>query len=165
MNRPTLTHITSTLGQNKGGLVKLQLCPIEWLNGDPALNPETLVVDEGITLQPELGLITIYCQAESLDYSEKLKESAAGTYFEATARGIINLDESAKSLQLDTLRLHRLLVIMPDKNNRTRIIGNTGLGMTLKYDMEIEPDTAGKSSYSFTLTALLEHPAPFYTAA
>lgn len=161
MNVPTLTNITSTLGNNKGGLIQLQLCPMEWLANAVLANPNTRIVSNPIALLAGKVMLTIKCQSETLEYTEKPKDSGAGSFFEQEIRGIINMDDQDKSLQLDTLRLHRLFVLVPDKNNLTRVIAGE-VGMTLRHEIVIDPEVSGKTYYSINLKGQLEHAAPFY---
>lgn len=162
MNRPDLTSITSTLGSNKGGFQYIEYCPVEWLAEDPDVDPETLVVASALQLVPGKSMLRLKCMSDSIDFKEAVKESSAGTYFEQQCGAIVNLDDSEKSLQLDTLRLHRLVLVLPDKNNRTRILGNKTNGPRLGYELRIEAEVSGKSYYDLRFSGSSEHAAPFY---
>lgn len=161
MNTPTLTNITSTLGSNKGGLKHIQLCPMEWLANAVVVHPETRIVTNPIAMKPGKVMLTIKCQSETLEYTEKPKDSGAGSYYEQEIRGIVNLDDQDKNLQFDTLRLHRLFVLVPDKNNLTRVIAGE-VGMSMRIETIIDPEVSGKTYYNITMKGQLEHAAPFY---
>lgn len=162
MNRPPLTSITSTLGSNKGGFQYIEYCPVEWLAEDPDIDAETLVVASGLQLLAGKNMLRLQCMSDSIDFKEVIKENNAGSYVEQQCTAMVNLDESEKSLQLDTLRLHRLVLVLPDKNNRTRILGNKTNGTRLSYEMRIEAEVSGKSYYELRFVGSSEHAAPFF---
>lgn len=162
MYTPPLTNLISTNGKNKGGMRYFEFCPIEWLAMDIIIHPTLRTVKIPISLLPGRTLLRATCLPESIGFSEPEGNSKSGSYKDQKLTGIINKDELEKSILLDTLRFHKLLVIYYDKNGAVKIIGNKQDGMNISSSMELEPTTAGKTFYQLTLTHQMEHTVPFY---
>lgn len=162
MNVPALKNINSTLGDNTGGFIILEYWPIEWLAADIIVDPTTRSIITPVQFLPGRKPLQLKCQAESLKYNEEGKTGSSGPYYVTSLSGIANLDEKEKNLQLDTLRLHRLMVRLLDKNGRVKLIGTREYGMDLLHEIIVEQDAAGKSFFDLRLGYEAEHAAPFY---
>lgn len=162
MNTPDLQPIVSTLGNNKGGFMHIDYCPVNWLAAEIVPDIERMKVVEALQLIPGKSMLRLTCQAESITYTEKPKNGAAGPFVELLATCVVNLDDAEKSLMLNALRGYRLVVVLPDKNNRTRIMGTKAAGAVLSYEMAVEPEVAGKSFYTVSFSLSAEAAAPFY---
>lgn len=162
MNTPTLTNITSTLGNNKGGFIHIDYCPVEWLAEEVVPDLDTMHVKEGVQLLPGKQMLRLKCMAESIGYTEVPKSSAAGDYVEQTCTAIVNLDDEEKHLQLNVLRRYRLILVLPDKNNRTRIVGTMAAGAKCTAQLTVESEVQGKSFFELKFEATAEETAPFY---
>jgi len=162
MHTPALADLKSTYGSNKGGICYFEFCPKEWVAADLVMNPLQHTVTSSLQLLAGKTLLRADCLADSAGFSEKQKENKPGSFFEQKLSGVINKDELEKSLQLDTLRFHELVIIYYDKNGKKKIIGNRQHGMNVSSALEVEPTTAGKSFYLLELTHQTEHLSPFY---
>lgn len=161
MNTATLTNLTSTLGSNKGGFMYIDYCPVEWLAQEVAVDLDTLHVKTGLSLIAGKQMLRLKCMSESIEYTEKPKDGAAGPYVEQVCTAVVNLDDENKSIQLNALRHYKLILVLPDKNNRTRIMGTKAAGARLTHETTVESDTAGKSFYQLKFELNAEDAAPF----
>lgn len=165
MFTPDLMPIASTSGDNLGGICYFDCCPRQWLADEVIINPITRTVETALVLIEGKTMLRFEMLEDSTPFSEDRKRGKSGYYYEQKLGGIINKDEASKSINMDTLGMHDLVVIYTDHNGLQKIIGNKEMGMQLLHAVDVEKDVSGKTMYTIELTHQTEHACPFYNPA
>lgn len=120
-------------------------------------------MDAAIVLKP--GAVLYYADAvdNSRSFEENTKTGDAGYYIEINIAATLRGSNAAKILSLSAMMGHQWGIIVEDRNQVNRLIGNEDTGATLSYNY-----TSGTRSNSrkTEISFKWEHPlpAPVYTA-
>jgi len=151
---PTLV---STRGQNIGAIARLQIAPIEYLNGLPDEADYLATVGSLPTLKAGKEWLTIVPETESVPVEQPIKDTRNGDLHDFSLEMSINLIEPSKMQLLKKYKYHRLAVLLTDNNDVQYLVGNKYHGATLRYEPRVEEAIEGKSYFLVSLTA--ENPA------
>lgn len=117
-------------GVHNGGICKIEIAPIEWLEERIDTDFATGAVFDAL-LTTGKDWIVVSLTPESYLFEERAKTGKAGQYYEIIVGGTTNeLDPTIKQL-LETLRYHQFIIKATDRDRRTRVIGNVDKGMKM----------------------------------
>lgn len=159
-----IAAIDTAIGSNFGGIASFLFVPKEWLDQDWSIDVITGTVKTAPTLLAGRAWIPGAVMSYTGIYTESPKTDKAGDYIEGTLTGIVYKDETARAINLATLRFHELVVIYTDINKQRRIIGNKAKGMTVAVGYTTGQKPGEASVFSISLTHQMAEPAPIYEA-
>lgn len=148
-------------GVHTGGICKIEIVPIEWLDEKIETDFSTGAVVE-VNLIAGKEWIVLELAPDSYLFDERSKTSKAGSYYELAISGQANdLDDELRQL-LETLRYHQFVVKATDREKRPRISGNIDKGMKMSIpNANDNADGGGTLSVALNFSFEHERMAPF----
>lgn len=144
-----------------GGLCDIIYTPWENVLAWPAVNPETGIIDDDITLKPGAILYTAETNNKTQSFTEETKDAIAGHFHDMIVNATLPGGVNNNTLTLSTMKYSRFLVIFKDKNGEYRFLGNEDSGAELNYLYTSgDNDTSRKRSLKFTWQHI--NAAPIY---
>lgn len=159
--KPVYSNVILAEGAHVAGICKLQLAPREWLEENIELDFDTGKITDAVNFIDDRDWLEIELTQESYEFDEKPKSNKSGSFYEISVAGILNKYTADAQQVLETYRYHEFIVLLTDKNNVQRLVGNEEKGMLLQHDHS-NKSGAGEERLDVSLLMESEATAPVY---
>lgn len=146
---------------HSAGLCGIQITPREWLVQDPVIDFESGRVLQAPALKSDKYWLYLQLTPPSYNYEENPKASKSGDYYEVSASGLLNSFNYQFQQILGTLRMHELVTVLTDRNQRRKIIGNSENAMKLAVT-HTHNNKPGEEKLSLDFACQCEALPPYY---
>lgn len=158
-----LNDILRPSGNNTGGSLSLEFCPVHGLSSFPP------ILNSTITEMPEFRegfrffKIEVISQKLSYDCSEE--DTKNGPVYNIVIKGIVRGDSATLKAQFQLMaRLNSFVVKVKDNSLLSRLAGNPTEYLKFSYKNNIGDDMGSLRSYSFQFSGLMSYDPPIYAA-
>jgi hypothetical protein len=143
---------------NLGGIAKLWCIPARLISSLPFSTPDVLYPipagweDEAWEFEPVF---------QSASFSEDMKPSPAGSYYEPTVTFKIPKTSGQSQEVINMLKLLRTAILLLDQNGQYFLVGNEDYPMRLSTGSRTGADVSDLNHIAFTYTGKNLHPSIF----
>lgn len=135
--------------------------PFENVDIWPSLDPATGLIASAITLKEGKKWYEAKVVDKDRFFTEVMKVSDAGHYWEQSVSAYIGGNNSAQTLNSGTLPFHQYVLLLKDRDGQVRLIGNEDCGADCLLDYTSgDVDTSRRWNYRFVWQHL--NTAPIY---
>jgi len=161
-----ILDMMQTSEDNFGGFHEIKIIPRHWVSDinwvDPDVRSGVLSFDIETYGNP---WFTIKCLNDTHGYTEKQKESKAGTYYECKLVGVINTVDANQIMNTNNFRHIEFIADCTTRNGLRRLIGHPKKAMRFSADYESGFTPLDNERYLISLDINLVNRAPKWVPA